>query len=77
VRESCVGKRCLLRTRLNGRDSKQEAAVSRNCRAGASPAGATGAVALQSAARVRHSFQSEQSQPSSCSILEMSSANRL
>jgi hypothetical protein len=67
----------LLRIRLGDRDSKQGAAVSRNCRAGASPAGATGAVALQSAARVRHNFQSEQSQPSSCSIVEISSANRL
>ncbi len=65
VRESCVGKRCLLRIRLSGRDSRW---CNRR---------PVGDAPQRFAQRNGYNFQSEQSQPSSCSILEMSSANRL
>lgn len=76
VRESCGGKRCLLRIRLSGHDSKQGAAVSSppNQREGGLETSPPSTLIVSGFAQ---SFQSEQSQLSSCSVLEMSSANRL
>ena len=72
ARGSFVGRRCLLRIRLSGRDSRW---CSR--RLWATRLEGLSSSALRLAQRNGYSFQSEQSQPSSCSILEMSSANRL
>ena len=71
-RGSCVGKPCLLRIRIDARDS--------NCcsrrRVVDAPKGFSSS-ALRFAQRNGYSFQSAQSQPSICSSLAMSSANRL
>ncbi len=72
ARESCVGKRCLLQIRLTGRDSKWCSG-----RPAGDPLQGLSSSARRFVQRNGYSFQSEQSQPSSCSILEMSSANRL
>src|SRR5436190_14320189 len=72
ARESCVGKHCLLRIRLSGRDSRWCSG-----RPAGDPLQGLSSSARRFVQRNGYSFQSEQSQPSNCSIFEMSSAKRL